>query len=188
LILKKKKKKKEKKKKKQKIKKKKKKKMDTRPHQIPDENLPPKKGHCNFMKCDSNYNTFINPNDEQFKIDINNPYENKNKFKSNETKSTQDAKGNVNNNIDNNDNVKEEYNKENDLLEYNEESSCKEISNSQNDRQIDIIGNISEEDDESENNNTESEEEIKKEETKEFDEGTKEKLRSEARKLGINNN
>jgi len=178
--------------------------MSTRPLQLTDENLPPRKRQRNFMNYDSNYinNSFTKPENEIYKSEINNSNNNipnseykcnfefdfnftknsLNKAKSEETKE-------MDNNVDKN--IKEEEKNEVIKIEDDSSSSDVEIINaSQNlnsDDQIDIIGNASEEEEESENGNSESEEEMEREEIHEFDEETKEKMRSEAHELGILN-
>ena len=167
--------------------------MSTRPLQLADENLPPRKRQRNYMNYDSNYisSSFTSPDNGILKNEISNTNEYKNNFdftfKGDTVESNQDKKENVNNNINNTNNITNEDEKKDDQLKYDEEKVTQEVPNTQNEDQIDIIGNISDENDESEEDNYESEEEMHREEIKEFDDETKEKLRSEAHELGKNN-
>eukprot|EP00833_Pecoramyces_ruminatium_P014525 jgi/Orpsp1_1/1188557/evm.model.d7180000065728.1 len=174
--------------------------MSTRPLNLTDENLPPRKRQRNFMNYDSNYinNSFSSPENGLLKNEINNELT----FKSEQVKK-EDLEKNISKNEEN-----EENEEKNDHLRLNNENDIKEVNNSQNDDQLDIIGNVSEEEEQSEQENSESEEEIKLEEIekeekefdeseeeikleeiekeeKEFDENTKAKLRSEAHELGF---
>jgi len=187
--------------------------MSTRPLQLSDENLPPRKRQRNFMNYNSDYinSDFNNSNCEAFKKGIDNSNEHNNindlstiKDKTNDIndfKNDNDlkTKDNINNvkqeensilndkNINNN--LKENSNKEDDHLYQDEKSDTEELNNLHNlnsDDQIDIIGNASEDEEQSEDSNSESEEEIQREEIdKEFDDETKEKMRSEAHELGF---
>jgi len=145
------------------------------------------------MNYDSNYinNSFNNSGNEVFKSENNNSniIEHKNNFefdfnftKNNQIKSEPDEKQDMDNK-----NIEREENKDDHLKDENNE--VEEINNLQNlnsDDQIDIIGNASEEEEESEDDHSESEEEMQREEIEvEFDEETKERMRSEAHELGF---
>lgn len=191
--------------------------MSTRPLQLSDENLPPRKRQRNFMNYNSDYinNDFNNSDNETFENEAKNPNEYKNidlnnienktnnddiknndDFKNsndlknkNTTSKVEQEKKAILNNKNININLKNNDNKENDHFEQDVKSDNEELNNLQNlnsDDQIDIIGNASEDEEESEDNNSESEEEMQREEIdKEFDDETKEKLRSEAHELGF---